>query len=50
MWPQLSVRRGREAIDFYKAAFGAIEVYRVGWTDEHEEVVARVRAMCSVDP
>src|SRR5207247_5635971 len=27
--PQLSVRRGREAVEFYKAAFGAIEVYRV---------------------
>jgi PhnB protein len=28
--PQLSVRRGREAVEFYKAAFGAVEVYRVG--------------------
>jgi uncharacterized glyoxalase superfamily protein PhnB len=27
---QLSVRRGRAAIDFYKAAFGAVEDYRVG--------------------
>jgi PhnB protein len=26
---QLSVRRGRAAIDFYKAAFGAVEEYRV---------------------
>ena len=32
--PQLAVRRGREAIEFYKAAFGAVEVYRVGGTDE----------------
>lgn len=27
---QLSVRRGRAAIDFYKAAFGATEDYCVG--------------------
>jgi PhnB protein len=40
--PQLAVRRGREAIEFYKAAFGAVEVYRVGGTDEHEEVVAQL--------
>jgi PhnB protein len=36
------VRRGREAVEFYKAAFGAVEVYRVGGTDEHEEVVAQL--------
>ena len=40
--PQLAVRRGREAIEFYKAAFGARELYRVGGTDEHEEVVAQL--------
>jgi PhnB protein len=40
--PQLSVRRGREAIEFYKAAFGAHEDYRVGGTDEHEAVVAQL--------
>ena len=40
--PELSVRRGREAIDFYKAAFGAVELHRVGGTDEHEEVVAQL--------
>src|SRR4051812_7734141 len=28
--PQLSVRRGPEAVEFYKAAFGAVEDYRVG--------------------
>jgi PhnB protein len=39
---QLSVRRGRAAIEFYKAAFGADELYRVGGTDEHEEVVAQL--------
>ena len=27
--PLLSVRRGVEAVEFYKAAFGAVEVYRV---------------------
>ena len=40
--PQLSVRRGREAIEFYKAAFGAAEIYRVGGTDEHEAVVSQL--------
>ena len=39
---QLSVRRGREAVEFYKAAFGAVEVYRVGGTDAHEAVVAQL--------
>jgi uncharacterized glyoxalase superfamily protein PhnB len=24
--PQLAVRRGRQAIEFYKAAFGAVEL------------------------
>lgn len=27
--PMLSVRRGAEAIDFYKAAFNAVQLYRV---------------------
>lgn len=40
--PQLSVRGGRAAIEFYKAAFGAQELYRVGGTDQHEEVVAQL--------
>ena len=39
---QLSVRRGREAIEFYKAAFGAVEDYRVGGTDDYAEVVAQL--------
>lgn len=39
---QLSVRNGRAAVDFYKAAFGAVEVYRFGGTDDHEEVVAQL--------
>lgn len=39
---QLSVRRGRAAVEFYKQAFGAVEVYRVGGTDEHESVVSQL--------
>jgi PhnB protein len=39
---QLAVRRGRAAIEFYKAAFGAVEDYRVGGTDDHEAVVAQL--------
>jgi PhnB protein len=39
---QLSVRRGRAAIEFYRAAFGAKEDYRVGGTDVHEAVVAQL--------
>jgi PhnB protein len=39
---QLSVRRGRAAVEFYKKAFGAVEVYRFGGTDELEEVVAQL--------
>jgi PhnB protein len=40
--PELSVRRGREALEFYKAAFGAVEIYRVGGTAEDEDVVAQL--------
>ena len=40
--PELSVRRGRAAIEFYKDAFGAVEEYRVGGTEEHEPVVAQL--------
>ena len=36
------MRRGRAAIEFYKSAFGAVEVYRVGGTEEHESVVAQL--------
>ena len=39
---ELSVRRGREAVEFYKAAFDAVEVYRVGGTEHHQEVVAQL--------
>jgi PhnB protein len=40
--PQLSVRRGRAAVQFYKEAFGAEEVYRVGGDEENEAVVAQL--------
>jgi PhnB protein len=39
---QLSVRRGREAVEFYERAFGAVEVYRVGGTDAHADVVSQL--------
>jgi PhnB protein len=39
---QLSVRRGREAVEFYKQAFGAVEVYRVGGTDDNPAVVSQL--------
>jgi PhnB protein len=39
---QLAVRRGREAVAFYEAAFGAVEIYRVGGTDAHEPVVSQL--------
>jgi PhnB protein len=39
---QLSVKNGRAAVDFYKVAFGAVEVYRFGGTDDLEEVVAQL--------
>jgi PhnB protein len=38
--PMLSVRRGAQAIDFYKAAFGAEELFRID--NEKREVVARL--------
>ena len=40
--PQLSVRDGRAAVDFYKAAFGAVEVYRLGGTDSEPSVVSQL--------
>jgi PhnB protein len=39
---ELSVREGREAIAFYKDAFGAVEQHRVGGTDAHPAVVAQL--------
>jgi PhnB protein len=41
--PELSVRRGREAVEFYKQAFGAEEIYRVAGTDEHPAVVSQLQ-------
>lgn len=38
--PLLSVRRGAKAVAFYKAAFGAEEIFRIG--DDDGEVVARL--------
>ena len=40
---QLSVRRGRAAVEFYKQAFGAVEVYRVGGDDQNEAVVSQLQ-------
>jgi PhnB protein len=40
--PQLSVRGAYAAIEFYKAAFGAVEDYRVGGVDEHDDAVAQL--------
>ena len=40
--PQLSVRRGREAVEFYKEAFGAREIYRVGGNHHNEAVVSQL--------
>jgi PhnB protein len=39
---QLSVRGGRAAVAFYKAAFGAVEIFRFGGTDELEDVVCQL--------
>jgi len=38
--PMLSVRRGSDAVDFYKSAFGATEIFRIESPDGH--VVARL--------
>jgi PhnB protein len=42
--PQLSVRRGREAIAFYRSAFGAEVEFQVGGTDDEPAVVAQLSA------
>jgi PhnB protein len=42
IWPQLSVRSGREAVAWYVEAFGAEEDYRVGGTDDMPDVVAQL--------
>ena len=38
--PMLSVRRGSQAVEFYKSAFGAVEIYRV--EDPGGSVVSRL--------
>ncbi|MGJ5815168.1 VOC family protein [Paludibaculum fermentans] len=38
--PMLSVRRGAQAIEFYKAAFGAVDLFRID--DEAGAVVAQL--------
>ena len=40
--PELSVRDGRNAVEFYEEAFGATEVYRVGGTEENPSVVSQL--------
>lgn len=40
--PQLSVRHGRSAVEFYQAAFGATEVYRVGGTEDDQGLVSQL--------
>jgi PhnB protein len=40
--PILSVRRGAQAIEFYKTAFGAVELFRI--EDEIGSVVAQLSA------
>jgi PhnB protein len=42
MWPQLAVRRGREAVAWYGEAFGAVVDYQVGGTDDAPEIVAQL--------
>jgi PhnB protein len=39
---ELSVRGGRAAVEFYRNAFGAKEIYRVGGTDDFPSVVAQL--------
>ncbi len=41
--PQLSVRGGLAALDFYRAAFGAEVVYQVGGTADNPSVVAQLQ-------
>jgi PhnB protein len=40
--PQLSVRGGAAALDFYRAAFGADVIYQVGGTADNQAVVAEM--------
>ena len=38
----MTVRQGRAAVEFYKAAFGAAELYRFGGGDANAEIVAQL--------
>ncbi len=40
--PELAVRNGREAVEFYKRALGAVELQRAGGSEENEAVVSRL--------
>jgi PhnB protein len=40
--PQLSVRHGIEAVEFYKRALGAVELHRVGGIEGQEELVCQL--------
>jgi ribose 5-phosphate isomerase B len=40
--PELAVEGGRAAVEFYKEAFGARELYRAGGSQEHESVVCQL--------
>jgi PhnB protein len=40
--PMLSVRRGAKAVEFYKAAFGARELFRIDSDGDDGAVVARL--------
>jgi PhnB protein len=40
--PQLSVRGGAAALDFYRVAFGAEVIYQVGGTADNQAVVAEM--------
>jgi ribose 5-phosphate isomerase B len=40
--PELAVRRGRDAVEFYERALGAVELQRVGGTEIHEALVSRL--------
>jgi PhnB protein len=39
---QLSVSDGRSAVDFYRSAFGAVELFRLGGTDDFPDTVAQL--------
>lgn len=39
---QFSVRQERTVVEFYKPAFGAVELYRFGGDEASEEVVAQL--------